>query len=174
MLLQTTGLAVVLWTFYAAQISSLWQTFWNTNRLSLRGLWVPGRRRTQRWDNLGNKRSAMDRASNYLTLPYPPHSKDLKNSGFFFLACRAHILSTFVKTRSYYGASEVRVLNGHGFNFNIVPSLVWIGCPLIWQRLEMFGDLWRVREKGLGHDDRELEVQSRSQRYGTRVGSINW
>ena len=50
---------------------------------------------------------------------------------FFFLACRAHILSTFVKTRSNYGASEVRVLNGHGFNFNIVPSLVWIGCPLI-------------------------------------------
>ena len=45
--LQMTCLAVVLWTIYAAQNSSSWQTFWNTNRSSLRGLWVPRRRRTR-------------------------------------------------------------------------------------------------------------------------------
>ena len=30
-----------------------------------------------------------------------------------------------------FGASEVSCVNGRGFNFDVVPSLSGIGCPLI-------------------------------------------
>ena len=33
--------------------------------------------------------------------------------------------------RRNYRVSEVKVLNGHGFNFNVAPSLFQIICPLI-------------------------------------------
>ena len=33
------------------------------------------------------------------------------------------------------GASEVSCINGRGFNFDVVPSLVGIWCPLIFKSL---------------------------------------
>ena len=36
----------------------------------------------QRWDNFGNRRSAMDRAGKYLTLPYLTHPQALRNKCF--------------------------------------------------------------------------------------------
>ena len=32
-----------------------------------------------------------------------------------------------------FGASEVSYVNGRGFNFDVVPSLVGIWCPLIYE-----------------------------------------
>ena len=46
-------------------------------------------------------------------------------------AAASTIVSVKTRIDSNSGASEVSCVNGRGFNFDVAPSLVGIGCPLI-------------------------------------------
>ena len=61
------------------------------------------------------------------------------------------------------GASEVKIMNRCGFNFDVVPSLVRIIRPLIYQELEVHGgtcDLKR-RSWGFGGLEQGSEIQGK-------------
>ena len=54
-------------------------------------------------------------------------------------------------------------INGRGFNFDVVPSLIGIWCPLI-SRVGDVGGAWR-KSKAERFD---MEVRIKSQRFGVR------
>ena len=84
----------------------------------------------------------------------PPHSTSLYAVIFTFPWTPPGL---HVKTRidSNSGASEMSCVNGHGFNFDVAPSLVGIWCPLIYK----VGDVGDVGAIG--------------QRFGIRSGVRN-
>ena len=52
--------------------------------------------------------------------------------------------------QSKNGVLEVKILNGHGFNFNVAPSLVQIVCLLIYQGSEVHGGTCENSREGVG------------------------
>ena len=82
-----------------------------------------------------------------------------------------------------FRASEVSRINGHGFNFDVVPSLVGIWCLLI-LRFGVVGGAWEIRDgrngfrNGFRGAEQELEVWNmvrgfrvKDRSYRTRIKS---
>ena len=63
--------------------------------------------------------------------------------------------------------SEVEIMNRLGFNFDVVPSLVQIGRPLIYQESEVHEGTCELKRRswGYGGADHGSEIWSKSQRY---------
>ena len=61
------------------------------------------------------------------------------------------------------GVSEVKIMNGCGFNFDVAPSLVQIDRPLIYQELEVHGGTCELKRRSwsYGGADQGSEIQSK-------------